>query len=276
MGSSVTLSAKNGLPGTKVVGYSHRSSTRDKARQYEVAHEIEDSLEQAVKDSDIVILATPIQTFKDYFKDIGPHLIDGCIVTDVGSTKMLSHRWADQYLPKNVYYIGSHPIAGSEKRGVEFARDDLLANAECIITKVRKTNTAGVELLKDFWLKLNCRVQIMSPSRHDRILGMISHLPHITAAALVNANSIEAMRFSGRGFLDTTRVASGPANVWTDILMTNPTTCVEGIEKLIIQLQKIQAAIQCGEDKKIQRFLKQAADKRDKMIGYKIDRQDLF
>lgn len=95
--------------------------------------------EEAVCDADIVILATPIMTFESYFKDIRPFLKSGCIVTDVGSTKVLVHRWAEKYLPKTVFFVGSHPIAGSEKRGVEFARDDLLTLARCIITHTGKT-----------------------------------------------------------------------------------------------------------------------------------------
>lgn len=275
LGSSVTLSAKSRFPALKVVGYSHRASTRDKARQYEVAHEIADTLEQAVNGADIVILATPIRTFEGYFRQIGAHLKDGCIVTDVGSTKALPHRWA-KCLPKNVHYIGSHPIAGSEKRGLEFARDDLLVNADCILTKVRNTNPAGIELLRKFWSKLECKVQVMSPTAHDRIFGMISHLPHLVAAALVNASREQDIHFAGRGFIDTTRVASGPANIWTDILMTNPQTCSQGIENLITQLRKMQAAIEAGEDKKVERLLDKAVKKRTALIEYKIDQQELF
>lgn len=276
LGSSVTLSAKSGFPAAKIIGYSHRASTRDKARQHEVAHEIADSLEGAVMGADIIILATPIQTFEDCFSQIGPHLKPGCIVTDVGSTKTLPHRWAAKCLPKNVYYIGSHPIAGSEKRGLEFARDDLLVNADCILTRVRNTNPAGIELLKTFWTTLKCKVQVMSPTKHDRIFGMVSHLPHLTAAALINASREQEMHFAGKGFIDTTRVASGPANIWTDILMTNPETCSQGIENLIVQLKKIQAAIEAGDDKKVQRLLEQAVKKRTALIQYKIDQKELF
>ena len=276
LGSSVTLSAKSGFPDAKIVGYSHRASTRDKARQHEVAHEIEDSLEKAVTEADIVILATPIQTFEDYFRQICPHLQDGCIVTDVGSTKTLPHEWAKKNLPQRVHYVGSHPIAGSEKRGLEFARDDLLVNADCILTRVRNTNTDGIEVLRRFWTTLKCKVQVMSPSKHDRIFGMVSHLPHLTAAALVNASREQEMHFAGKGFIDTTRVASGPANIWTDILMTNPATCSQGIENLIVQLKKIQAAIEAGDDKKVQRLLEQAVKKRTALIQYKIDQKELF
>jgi prephenate dehydrogenase len=275
LGSSVALSAKRELARSRVVGYSHRDSTRKKARQYEVAHEIADSLEQAITAADMVILATPIQTFKDYFKQIAPYLKDGCIVTDVGSTKALPHQWAAAHLPKGVY-VGSHPIAGSEKRGVEYARDDLLVNARCILTRVRGTRTAAIEVLTDFWSKLGCNVELMSPANHDRIFGMVSHLPHITATALVNSVSPQNIKFAGRGFIDTTRVASGPSNVWTDILMTNSGTCVEAIEKLVAQLQTLRDAIAAGDTQKVNKILAQAGQKRAKLIQYKIDQKELF
>lgn len=276
MGSSVTLSAKRELARSRVVGYSHRDSTRRTARQYEVAHEIADSLQQAVAEADMVILATPIQTFEDYFKQISPYLKDGCIVTDVGSTKTLPHQWAAAHLPKGVFYVGSHPIAGSEKRGVEFARDDLLANARCVLTKVRGTSKAAIAVLEEFWSKLGCNVEVMSPTNHDRIFGMVSHLPHITAAALVNSVSQQNIKFAGRGFIDTTRVASGPSNVWTDILMTNSATCVEAIEKLVSQLQILQDAIAAGDAQKVNKILDQAGQKRAKLIQHKIDQKELF
>ena len=275
LGSSITLSAKRELVRSRIVGYSHRDSTRDKARQYEVAHEIADSIEQAVSGADMVILATPIQTFEDYFKQIASYLKDGCIVTDVGSTKTLPHQWAAKHLPKGVY-VGSHPIAGSEKRGVEYARDDLLVNARCILTKVRGTSAAAIEVLTDFWSKLGCNVELMSPANHDRIFGMVSHLPHITAAALVNSVNQQNIKFAGRGFIDTTRVASGPPNVWTDILMTNSDTCVKAIGELTVRLQALQDAIAAGDARKVNKILDQAGQKRAKLIQYKIDQKELF
>ena len=275
LGSSVTLSAKRELARSRVVGYSHRDSTRQKAREYGVAHKIADTLEKAVAGADLVILATPIQTFEDYFKQMAPHLKDGCIVTDVGSTKTLPHQWAATHLPKGVY-VGSHPIAGSEKRGVEFARDDLLVNARCILTRVRGTRAAAIEVLSEFWSKLGCNVEMMSPANHDRIFGMVSHLPHLTATALVNSVSLQNIKFAGRGFIDTTRVASGPSNVWTDILMTNSETCVEAIEKLVAQLQTLQDAISAGDMQEVNKILARAGQKRAKLIQYKIDQKELF
>ncbi len=276
LGASVTLSIKRELSSTKIVGYSHRDSTRRKAEDYGVADEIVDSLAAAVEDMDVVILATPIQTFESYFEDMGQYLKPGCIVTDVGSTKSLPHQWAAKHLPKGVHYVGSHPIAGSEKRGLEYARDDLLTGANCIVTKVRGTHRPSVELLEKFWTKLGCSVEVMSPTRHDKIFGRVSHLPHIAAAALVNASSFADLKFSGKGFMDTTRVASGPANVWTDILMTNPQTCVDGIDALIERLKEFRKAVKAGDEKKVDKLLAAAGDKRAKMIQHKIEQKELF
>lgn len=276
LGASVTLSSKRALPRTKVIGYSHRESTRKKSREYELAHEISDTLEGAVTDVDIVILATPIQTFEAYFRDIAKHAKEGCIVTDVGSTKTLPHKWAEKHLDKKTFYVGSHPIAGSEKRGLEFARDDLLAGAKCILTETKQTNMNCTKLLETFWTTLGCRVSVMNPLAHDRIFANVSHVPHITAAALVNATMPQDIHFAGRGFIDTTRVASGPSNVWSDILLTNHKNCAKGIDKLIEQLRELQAAIEAKDAKKIEELLAAAGTKRAELIQYKIDNQELF
>lgn len=276
LGSSVTLSVLRASPGAVVSGFSHRASTRDKARELNVASVIDDRIEDSVAGSDLVILATPIRTFEGMFREILPHLKAGCIVTDVGSTKTLVHRWARKVFPKDIYYVGSHPIAGSEKRGVEYARDDLLIGAKCILTREAKTDPAAVKTVERFWTSLGCRVQVMRPAEHDRILGMVSHLPHITAAALVNACGEADMQSAGKGFLDTSRIASGPPNIWTDILLTNAGQTSRGIGRLIRQLERMRQAIDSGDEKRIEKFLEQARAKREALIAYKIEQKELF
>jgi prephenate dehydrogenase len=276
LGASVTMACMRAFPKVLTVGYSHRESTRRKSRKLNVAGSIAETLEEAVSNADIVILATPILTFESYFKDIRPFLKPGCIVTDVGSTKLLVHRWADKYLPKSVFFVGSHPIAGSEKRGVEFARDDLLASARCIVTQTAKTNRNAVGLLAKFWTTLGCNVISLNPTHHDRILGLVSHLPHVAAAALVNASDPEDMKFAGKGFVDTSRIASGPADVWMDILLTNNKTIAQGIDRLIQQLNAMKKAIAAQDAKTIQNLLEKARTKREAMIEYKLKRRELM
>ena len=276
LGASVTLSVKRELPWIKVVGYSHREQTRQVARNMSVANDIADTLEECVADADIVILASPIKTFQEYFRQMAPFLKAGCIVTDVGSTKKLVYEWAKKNLPDTVCFVGSHPIAGSEKRGVEFARDDLLAGSKCILTQTPETSKAAMETLEQLWSKLGCKVRVMTPTQHDRVFGMVSHLPHMAAACLVNANSDEDIKFAGKGFIDTSRIASGPANVWSDILLTNRQTSIKCIDKLIRELQKIQMAIKENDEKKVEKLLNKARTKRQALIDYKIEQGELF
>lgn len=276
LGSSITLTASRAFNGVKTVGYAHRESTCRKARQFSVADHITSDIAESVKDADLVILATPICTFEKIFTQIAEHLPDGCIVTDVGSTKKDPLKWAGKILGKNVVYAGSHPIAGSEQSGLEFARDDLFYNANCILTVEKKTNPDAVEFLENFWEKLGCYVKKMSPAEHDRIFGQISHVPHIVAASLTNASSSKAMKFSGKGFIDTSRIASGPANVWSDILLTNRPNCIRGIDNVIGELEKIRQAIEENDRKKVEQLLEKARGKRAELIDYKIKQKELI
>ena len=254
LGGSVGLAVSQSLSGVKTAGFSHRASTRAKARRLKVVDEVFDDIKASVKDADLVILATPIGNFEDAFRQIADALPAGCIVTDVGSTKLMPHHWAAKCLPKNIHYVGSHPIAGSEQRGVEFCRDDLFYKALCILTTTPTTNKRSLRIVKDFWSALGCFVKIMTPAQHDRIFADVSHLPHITAAALVNASDIEELKFAGKGFMDSSRIASGPANIWADVLMTNAQNIVRGIGRLTAELAKLKKAIRSGDRKKIEKI----------------------
>jgi len=276
LGGSITLAALRAFPGVKVVGYTHRASTRRKAKRLAVATEVTDDIRGSVAEADIVILATPICTFERDFGEIRDALPAGCIVTDVGSTKGLVHRWAEKILPKNVYYVGSHPIAGSEQRGVEFARDDLFEKALCILTTTPKTNRKAVGTLWRFWSAIGCTIKIMTPVQHDRILAQVSHLPHITAVSLVNANNIEDLKFAGKGFIDMTRIASGPANIWVDVLLTNANNITKGIDRITAELGKMKAAIKNGDGRQIEKLLEAARNKRNEMIAYKMKNKEII
>jgi len=276
LGGSISLAVLRSFARARVVGYTHRASTRRKARQLAVATEISDCLKSSVSEADLVILATPICTFEETFREIGDALPSGCIVTDVGSTKALAHRWAAKRLPKTVHYVGSHPIAGSEQRGVEFARDDLFDEAMCILTATKRTNADARDTLATFWSKLGCFVKAMTPAQHDRIFANVSHLPHITAAALINANTSEDLKFAGKGFIDTSRIASGPANIWADVLLTNINNAARGIDKVIAELEKLKRAIKNQNKVEIEKLLEKARGKRAAMIEYKIARKEII
>jgi len=276
LGGSIARAVLRTFPGTKVVGFTHRPNTRRRARALAVATEVVGDIKQGVCEADLVILATPIRTFEEYFGEIADALPAGCIVTDVGSTKVLAHRWAARRLPSTVRYVGSHPIAGSEQRGVEFSRDDLFEDAMCILTTTDKTNRRAVQTLKRFWSELGCLVKLMEPAEHDRIFANVSHLPHVVAAALTNASSSEELKFAGKGFMDTSRIASGPVNIWADVLLTNPDNVAKGIDRTISELLKLKRAVEGRDKEQVESLLKSARDKRSKLIKYKMKRKELI
>ena len=262
------------MPGTAVIGYSHRPVTRRRARALGVVTETAGNLRAAVANADLVVLATPIFTFERYFMDLSGLVPHGCIVTDVGSTKVLPHIWAQKRLAGHIRYVGSHPVAGSEQRGVEFARDDLFDQTRCILTTMPATNHNAVKALRSFWSMLGCSVQVMSPAQHDRVFANVSHLPHVMAAGLVNANDENEMMFAGKGFLDSTRIASGPPTVWTDVLLANRENIADSIDHAIAELSRLRAAIKGGKRRQIEQLLEAARRKRATLVKYKIRKKE--
>ncbi len=276
LGGSISLAVRQRMPGVAVVGYSHRAATRRKAKALGIASQIADDLAAATATADLVILATPIFTFEEYFANLSRLVPPGCIVTDVGSTKVLPHLWADRKLGPSARYVGSHPIAGSEQRGVEFARDDLFDQARCILTTTPTTDRGATRLLKTFWSALGCFIRTMNPVEHDRVFANISHLPHVMAASLVNASDDDDMKFAGKGFLDSTRISSGPASIWTDVVLANRENIAAGIDRAIVELSKLRTAIQEGRREQITELLENARRKRAALVKYKIKQKELL
>jgi len=276
LGGSVCLAVSRAISGVRTAGFSHRPSTRTRARRLKVADAVFDNIRECVADAEIVIVATPVCTFEEVFREIAGSVKAGCIVTDVGSTKLMPHRWAAKCLPKGVHYVGSHPIAGSEQRGVDFARDDMFYKALCILTTDKRTNQKALRALREFWSALGCYVKVMSPVEHDRIFANVSHLPHLTAAAIVNASNADELKFAGKGFMDSSRIASGPPNIWADVLLTNKGNIIKGIDRLTGELTKLKKAIRAGDRKKIEKLLEAARTKRSILVKYKMSRKELI
>ena len=166
-------------------------------------------------------------------------------------------------------------MAGSEQRGVEFARADLFDGAHCILTPMKKNKEKTVKFLRDFWQALGMIVCQMPPGKHDRVLGRISHLPHVLAGALINCSAADEMLLCGKGFLDTTRIASGPPRVWHDILMSNAANTDAAIGRLIKELTAMRRALQGGVDKRVTAMLERAQGKRNDLVAKKLRRREL-
>ena len=196
----------------------------------------------ALKEADLVIICTPVVHIEKIFAKIGPNLKPGCIVTDAGSTKERIVK-SSVKLPKGVFFVGSHPIAGSHKRGVGNADGRMFLGTLCIVTPPKGAQTKTVNSVAALWNSLGCRVMLMSPIEHDRTLALTSHVPHFTASALALAvlnGDKKREKVLGKGFLDTTRIAAGSPELWCEIAASNRKNIVLGIEKVISFLKKIK------------------------------------
>lgn len=265
LGGSIGLAVKSKLSDCTVAGYGHRRSTLDKALAMGAVDEVYDTAGAAVRGADLVLLCTPVGTFPDLLRQIGPALATGAIVTDVGSTKASVVESAGKLLPRTAHFVGSHPMAGSEKRGVEFARADLLAGALCIVTPDESSDAGAVERVEAFWRRLGMRTTRVSPAEHDRRLADVSHLPHAVAAALIRMQDAASFALAGRGFADATRIAAGDAGLWRDILLDNRENVVDGIERLSGQLAELARHLRAGDGGAVANWLDAAAARRTSM-----------
>jgi prephenate dehydrogenase len=218
--------------------------------------------EKAVEGADLAILCTPVSLFGGLLKQIGRVLGPAAVVTDVGSTKRSVVRLAEEHLPGPERFVGSHPIAGSEKRGVKFARADLFQDARCIITPGAATDPEALDKVETFWRTLGMRVVRMSPENHDRQLADISHLPHAVAAALVAIQADQSLAVCGKGFLDTTRIAAGDGSLWRDILLDNRDNVAGGIRRLREELDRLLVSLEKQDADTLRAWLDAAAARR--------------
>ena len=265
LGGSIGLAVKSKLTSCKVVGYGHRRSSLDTALAVGAADEVYDDPAAAVQGADLVILCTPVGTFPDLLAAIAPSLADRAIVTDVGSTKSSVVEAAGKFLPQTARFVGSHPIAGSEKRGVEFARADLLHGATCILTPEPSTDRDALELIDSFWRLLGMRTTRVSPAEHDRRLADVSHLPHALAAALVRMQDDASFALAGKGFADTTRIAAGDANLWRDIFLDNRANLIASIERVGGELARLADHLRAGDGDAVRAWLDAAARRRERL-----------
>jgi prephenate dehydrogenase len=270
LGGSIGLALRSAGAKCRIIGYGHRQQTLDKAIEIGAVDAVELDPAAAVEDSDLVILCTPVGTFEELLKKIGPALSAGAIVTDVGSTKRSVVQLAQSILPKNVEFVASHPIAGSEKRGVEFSRADLFANQLCLLTPAALTSLAALEKVEKFWQSLGMRTARISPEDHDRLLADVSHLPHLLAAALVAMQVDEGLDLCGKGFLDTTRIASGDGGLWRDIFLDNADNLNSGVRRLQAQLAVVEAMLQSQSRDALRDWLDAAANRRQRVLEKKL------
>lgn len=209
--------------------------------------------------TDFLVLGTPVQSTAPLAEKFLPHLAQSCIVSDVGSVKATIVRDMEKILPRTIPFVGAHPIAGGEQWGAEAARADLFIGQRCILTPTRNTNAAALKKVAALWRKLGAKVEVMDPELHDKILGLVSHLPHVLVYALVNlmsrskVASTEVIEYCGGGFKDFTRIASSRPELWRDICLMNRRAVSKGLGDYIRTLERMKRMIDSGQGAVLER-----------------------
>jgi prephenate dehydrogenase len=269
LGGSIGLATKSLITGCKIIGYGHRPATLSAAIERGAIDQGTTNLQQAVADCDLVILCTPVGLFRPIIQQIAPVLSDFAIVTDVGSTKRSVVELAAKHLRRPERFVASHPMAGSEKRGVEFARSDLFKDALCLTTPTALTDPQALAEVEQFWRLLGMRITRLSPQEHDRWIGQISHLPHAVAAALVTMQDQASLALAGKGFMDATRIAAGDAGLWRDIFLDNRDNLSAGIQRMKAELDRLLMALDANDEEAVMAWLDAAASMRQAMTKEK-------
>ncbi len=244
--------------GCHIVGYGHRQETLDTAISRGIIDEGTTDPAVAVRNADLVVLATPVGTFGELIRVIGPALSSDAIVTDVGSTKR-SVVMAAAGLQRPGQFVGSHPMAGSEKRGVEFADANLYERALCILTPTADTDPAAADRIESLWRTVGMRTTRMTPAEHDARVAIASHLPHALAAALMLIQDEQSLAVAGKGLADTTRIAAGDAGLWRDIFMDNRDNLRTSLDALRVQLDALSKHLASDDATAVQQWLARGA-----------------
>ena len=254
IGSSLARAMRRAGLAAHIAGFARDHETLDKARSLGFADTLHDTLEPAVRDSDLVVLATPVGVFGELAKEMGPHLKPGAILSDVGSVKMAVLRDVSPFIPEGVHFIPAHPIAGTEQSGPEAGFAELFDGRWCILTPPPGTDEASVDVLRSFWQRCGSQVEIMDAKHHDLVLAITSHVPHLIAYNIVGtADDLEAVtqgeviKYSAGGFRDFTRIAASDPVMWRDVFLNNRDAVLEMLGRFNEDLSALQRAIRWGD-----------------------------
>jgi prephenate dehydrogenase len=247
-GSLVRAVKARGLP-YRVNVVARREETRRLALESGVVDRVFGTVAEAAPTADIAVLALPVLAIPAAFREMSPRLRGGTIVTDVGSTKGSLIENLEEDIPPGISFVGGHPIAGTEDSGFESSFPDLFDGARCILTPGKTSTPEAVREVRALWEGVGSRVETMEGSIHDRILAVISHLPHVVAYALVNAAAAAdgdcsgLLGYTGGGFRDFTRIAASHPAMWRDICLDNREEILSAIDLFLRETERLRDMI---------------------------------
>lgn len=269
LGGSIGYILKKKKWADKVIGIGRNEERLKKAIEMKAIDEYNTGFNEKLKEIDIFILCVPVQLISKFIKDALPYLKEGVIITDIGSTKGDIVKEVEEILPENMYFVGGHPMAGSEKTGVEALDPYIFENAVYVLCRTKFTNEYAMNKLKEMIKLLDANILEIDYETHDLAVATVSHVPHIAASSLVNcAGKIDAdtnkiLSLAAGGFRDTTRIASGSPDMWKDICMTNSEKIVEVLEKFEEEIKKFKEAIVKKDEETLYKLFEQGKNLRD-------------
>lgn len=253
IGSSIARAVREAMPAVVLYGYDADPEVRRRASQLQLVDFPSETAAAAVQDADLIVFCVPVGAITDAAREISANIAPGAIVTDVGSCKAPVAKALRQALP-DALIIPGHPIAGTENSGPDAGFAGLFRNRWCILTPEEGTDSSAVRRLADFWSAIGARVEVMDPLRHDLVLAVTSHLPHLIAYTIVGTASHletvtegEVIKYSAGGFRDFTRIAASNPTMWRDIFLSNRDAVLDVLGRFLGDLKLLEEAIGSGD-----------------------------
>ena len=283
IGSSIARAIKEQNLSSQIVSSNRSDSVNKKVLQLKIVDDSSSDTKKMANESDLIIIATPLSSYEEVILKIKGSLKSGSILTDVGSVKESIIGLIEKYVPENVSWIPSHPVAGTEESGPEAGFSKLFENRWCILTPSKKSNNKDVKLLENFWKKIGSKVDIMDAKQHDYILSITSHIPHLIAYNIVNMvlnvqdnKESEIVKYSAGGLRDFTRIAASNPIMWRDVFIQNKKNTSEMIDNFIKNLEDLKRAIENDDGKKLEEIFTKTKKIRKEIIkaGQDVEKPD--
>lgn len=269
MGGSLLMALRQRQPQTRLRAWGRRPQALEELQNRGLADFCSTEAAEVAEGADVMVLCVPVDKLADVARDCAKAVSPDCLVTDVGSVKGTVTESLATIFSTGRNFVGSHPMCGSEATGLSAARADLYDQALCVVTPTAKSRPEMTSAAEALWRSVGARVVAMTPAEHDRAAALVSHIPHVAAAALVEllaGENPDFHRLCAGGFRDTTRVASGSPELWTAILSQNRREAERGLGKLIGILEKFRLAVASDDTATLNHLLSRARATREAVI----------
>lgn len=279
IGGSFALGLKKAAKVKTIIGFGRHENNLKTAQKLGVIDHYSLDIEQALNAANIVLIATPVNSFESILRLIKPHIDDNVIISDVGSTKGSVVNIAKRVFAQTpLRFIPAHPIAGKEKSGVRAADATLFEHKRVILTPQHNADTLAIQTITELWQALGAQVETMTEQKHDDLLAMTSHLPHILAFSLMDylmANNPNAQNYAAGGFKDFSRIASSNSLMWRDVCLHNPEEIIKHIKGYQQTLDKLSGLIENHHSDALEELFSAAKSARDSWIEHEGNAKNL-